>query len=105
MNDNNRSLIELCKEIVGDTVKVYFQPPDNTKMQYPCVVISMSNIPEKKADNIKYIRHYEYTLTLIHPNGNNDIVDKLMDLKYCTFSSSFKTQGLYHYVFKLNYKI
>ena len=102
----SNSRVELHKklvEVLGSS-NVYFQPPESIKMKYPCIVYTLDGINNTKADNKTYIRNRSYTITLIHSNPDNDIVDKLLNLDYVKFNNSFQTQGLNHYVFTKFYK-
>lgn len=80
---------------------VYYQPPESLKLQYPCIVYELNNIKTFSADNENYRRERSYSITLIHKNPDNDIVDKILDLQYANFDRQFKVDGLYHYVFEL----
>ena len=91
----------LC-EILGSEY-VYFQPPENVKLHYPCIIYSFSKFDTKKADNIDYLRGKRYDLTLIHRNPDNNVVEKLQNLEYCNLDRTFVTENLYHYAFTLFY--
>jgi len=88
------------REILGSK-NVYFQPP--SKLVYPCILYSLDKIDKKYADDTKYLKYNAYKVTLIHPDPDNGIIDKLLDLKYSELLSHFATQGLNHYVFKIYY--
>jgi len=103
MTNSRLALHKILVELLGNN-NVYFQPPTNTQLKYPCIVYSLSAIPEKTADNKKYIRYYKYTVTLILSSPDNCIVDRIMDLPYSSFDNHFSTQGLNHYVFTIYYK-
>lgn len=90
------------EEILGSR-QVYFQPPSSIIIKYPAIVYNLSNIKTEKADNINYKKDRLYTLTLIHKDPDNDILEKLLDLPYCKMDSSFVSDGLNHYVFSLVY--
>lgn len=90
---------ELCK--IPGIENVYFQPPESAKMVYPCIVYELSGIVNIPADNIHYIRRKRYTVTLIHKDPDNTVVDMLDEFKNCRFDRAFKTSNLYHYVFTL----
>lgn len=103
MINSRLSLHAIFEDILGSK-NVYFQPPGSIKMQYPCIVYSLSEIPIKHANNGVYISNYCYDVTLIDPDPDNEFVDKLKELKYSRFKRHFSTQGLNHYVFTLKYK-
>lgn len=93
----------LLEDIIGTGNKVYFQPPENVKLRYPCIIYKLANIDTTKADDIKYLKHKRYEITLIHDDPDNDIYETIEDLPYCDFDRSFVSDNLYHYVFTLFY--
>lgn len=92
----------LLEEILGSR-NVYFQPPENIKLKYPCIIYSFAKFHTKKADNRDYLRGRRYEITLIHTNPDNEVVDKLQDLQYCDLDRPFVSDNLYHYTFTLFY--
>jgi len=103
MKATNIQLQKILEEILGSK-NVYFQPPANIQLKYPCIVYSLSDIKDKHADNVHYKRNYLYKVTLMHDDPDNCIVDKLMNMQYADFDNSFSTQGINHYVFSIHYK-
>lgn len=95
-------LQNLLMSILG-TNNVYFQPPASTKLQYPCIIYTRKKIDQTKADNIDYIRRVQYTLTLIGPNPESEVIDQLLDIPYCSYDRFFTSDGLNHDVFSLYY--
>lgn len=95
-------LQNLLMSILGSN-NVYFQPPASVRLQYPCIVYTRKNIDQIKADNIDYVRHTQYTVTLIGQNPESDIVDKILDIPYCRYDRFFTSDGLNHDVFSLYY--
>lgn len=82
---------------------VYFQPPDNLRMSYPCIVYSLSDIDAKFADNIPYIRQRRYTLTVIDRNPDSLIVEAISQLPRCSFDRVYKAENLNHWAFNIYY--
>lgn len=104
MSIMSRENLQLILEGVLRSRNVYFQPPSNLKLKYPCIVYSMDRVATLTANNTVYkIDHY-YAITLITTNADNDIVDKIIKLPFCTFDRSYVSDGLYHYSFSLYYK-
>lgn len=97
------NLHAVLESIIGNE-NVYFQPPTSTRIKYPCIIYTLINVNDKYADCTSYIRHYNYRITYIDYNPDNDVVDKISNLQYCKFDTSFSTQGLYHYTFSINFK-
>lgn len=100
--DRRLQLQNLLMSILGSN-NVYFQPPASVRLEYPCIVYTRKNIDQIKADNIDYVRHTQYTVTLIGQNPESDIVDKILDIPYCRYDRFFASNGLNHDVFSLYY--
>lgn len=95
-----RLLNDLLKEVLGAD-NVYFQPPEDRVMQYPCIVYERDDSSVQHADNLPYRQALRYQVTLIDQNPDSDVVDKLLALPLCSFSRHFATSGLNHDVFVL----
>lgn len=98
--DKRAELHEELAEILGSR-NVYFQPPAEAQLACPCIIYTLAKVNNKHADDITYKRNFAFKVTLIHSDPDNVIVDKLMDMKYSEFDTSFKTQGRNHYVFTI----
>lgn len=95
-------LHELLVETLGSR-NVYFQPPENLKMNYPALVYSLSNARIDHADNHIYLRHKRYDLTVIDPDPDSEIADRVADLPFCSFDRMYKANDLNHFVFTIYY--
>jgi hypothetical protein len=87
--------------LVGITPKVYFQPPPNDKIEYPCIVYSRDDSDVKHAGNNPYSFTWRYQVTLIDRDPDSPVLDKLAALPLCDFNRSFKANNLNHDVFTL----
>lgn len=96
-----KKLSDMLKAIPELNNRVYYKPPSDHKMTYPCVMYEFSNILDDKADNIRYIQRDEYTITVIDPNPDSPIPDKVLNLPYCRLDRPYKADGLYHWVFTI----
>lgn len=95
-------LHEILQNILGEDGKAYFQPPENLKLKYPCIVFDRSGARILNADNLNYQITKSYTITLITKTADNDkYLDKLLQLPMCTFDREFITDGLVHEVFSI----
>lgn len=95
-----KALNDLLKEVLGSD-NVYFQPPDDATMIYPCIVYERDNDSVQHADNLPYRSALRYQVTYMDYNPDSDVVDKLRDLPLCSFNRHFATSGLNHDVFVL----
>jgi hypothetical protein len=89
------------KKLLGSD-NVYFQPPNNLRMEYPCIVVNRSSTKQIHADNRTYFYTKRYTLTYISYEEDPDMVDTLIKhYKMCTYERSFISDNLHHDVFIL----
>lgn len=95
-------LQNLLEGLLGSR-NVYFQPPENLKLIYPCIIYNFADIEKRMADDIKYLKWKRYELTLIHSDPENTLVDEIEDLEYCDYDRCFVKDNLYHYVYTLYY--
>ena len=79
---------------------VYFQPPDETKLKYPCIIYRLSDIDQIYADNDNYRNNHCYELTIISKNPDSKYVDTFARHKKCRFLRSFSEDTLNHWVFR-----
>lgn len=90
----------LLESLLG-TRNVYFQPPANVQMKYPCIVYSRDASDTKFADNNPYHHTKRYQVTVIDQNPDSIIPDKIANLPMCTHNRFFTADNLNHVVFTL----
>jgi len=95
-----RDLQDLLVEIL-ESDSVYFQPPVNVQIKYPCIIYKRDNIVAKWADDKPYNLAKRYTVTVIDRNPDSDIPDKLAALRHCRFDRFYIADNLNHNVFTL----
>jgi hypothetical protein len=93
-------LQSLLEEILGSG-NVYFQPPANVQMQYPCIVFHRDSADTKFAGNRPYRYTKRYQVTVIDRDPDSEIPDKVAALPACTFNRYFAAENLNHDVFNL----
>lgn len=93
-------LNQALQEIMG-TNAVYFQPPENLRMQYPCIRCTPATINRRVADNQGYILTDHYTLTYISKSPDRTVSMKLLRLPMCSQERTYTSDGLYHEVFSI----
>lgn len=97
---NRIELQRVLEEILGSR-NVYFQPPASKHIDYPAIVYSLSKIQPVHANDNKYKIDRSYDLTLIDPNPDNETVNEILSLRYCSFDRMFKSDNLNHYTFTI----
>ena len=80
---------------------VYFQPPENLKITYPCIIYERSSGRTNFADNKPYRFGKLYSITVIDSNPDSPIPDKISELPCCTFDRHYVADNLNHDVFEI----
>ena len=80
---------------------VYFQPPENLKMEYPAIRYSISVIDNNYADNVKYSNFNCYEIIVIDQDPCNEVIQKILELPHSTFNRHYVSDNLNHDVIKL----
>ena len=92
----------ILQEILGESGKAYYQPPENLKLSYPCIVFERTNALTNYADNNPYQITKRYTITLMTKTADNDeFVDQLLKLPMCTYDRQFVNENIVHDVFTI----
>lgn len=90
----------LLESLLGSQ-DVYFQPPNNLHMNYPCIVYQRDDYLVKHADNDPYNRQAKFQVTVIDRDPDSLIPDKIAELSLCSFDRFFIADNLNHNVFNL----
>ena len=93
-------LHQLLEDTLG-TENVYFQPPANVMMKYPCIVYHRDSADVQHADNYPYNYTKRYRITVIDQNPDSPFPDKVGLLPLCTFDRFFTADNLNHDVYTL----
>lgn len=83
------------------TPNVYFQPPADLRMEYPCIVYQRNTVKVDYADNARYHHKKSYQVTVIDRDPNSLIPDKVAELPLCSFDRFFAVSNLNHDVYTL----
>ena len=82
---------------------VYYQPPENLKMEYPAIRYSKSDEEDIYANNIKYLSTSVYDLVVIDKKPDNPVIKKLLELPYSEFDRHYVADGLNHDIIRIFY--
>lgn len=78
---------------------VYFQPPENVKLIFDCIVYSLIRIDSMFANDNVYDLDHGYQLMYIHRNPDGPLTDTFASIPTCRFQRRFVSDGLYHDVY------
>jgi len=90
----------LLENILGSR-NVYFQPPENLKLNYPCIIYKKNKADTKFADNKTYNHTKRYSITVVDRNPDSIFPDKIAELPMCLFDRHFTKDGLNNDIYNL----
>lgn len=98
--DQRLKLQAILEGILG-VKKVYFQPPSNISLEYPCIVYSRDDRWVEHGDNRAYAHKKRYSVTVIDRNPDSEIPEKIAYLPMSSFSRHFVNDNLNHDIYNL----
>lgn len=90
----------LFEDLLGSE-NVYFQPPANVQMKYPCIVYKRDFARTQHADNRPYRYKKRYQVTHIGQDPDSPTPDKLAHVESSAFERHFTANNLHHDVFTI----
>ena len=83
---------------------VYFQPPSNILLQYPCIIYKRSSVDVKYADNGPFSEYLRYEVTIIDRDPDSPIPGLLRQVPLVSYDRFFASDDLNHDVYNLYWK-
>ena len=80
---------------------VYFQPPTNIELKYPCIIYKRNDADTKFADDKPYNYTKRYTVTVIDRDPDSEIPDKVAAMPMTLFNRFYTADNLNHDVFNV----
>lgn len=80
---------------------VYFQPPTNVQLKYPCIIYKRDFADTKFADDTTYNFMIRYSIMVIDQNPDSEILPKIITLPMCLFNRHYTVDNLNHDVFNV----
>lgn len=82
---------------------VYYQPPASVKIEYDAIIYSKKDITYTHANDGKYSKTNCYEIIVVSRRPDSAVIDKLLDLPYCSYDRPYVADNLYHDVLTLYY--
>ena len=95
-----QELQDLLVDLLGSDA-VYFQPPTNVVLTYPCIVYKRDRAVTDFADNAPYAHRLRYQVTIIDRDPDSAIPGKIALLPLCLFDRFYTAENLNHDVFNI----
>jgi hypothetical protein len=96
-----RTSLQVLLESIA--TKVYFQPPSDISMVYPCIVYSRDSANTEFADGVPYSFEYRYMVTVMDRSPDSTLLGPVGALPKCTYNRHYVADGINHDVFLLYY--
>ena len=93
-------LQEKLEDILGSR-NVYFQPPENLKIQYPAIIYTRATLWNDFADDIVYGQRWGFDITLIDANPDSPFIKDISKLPKCRFDRHYVVDNLNHDTFTI----
>ena len=90
----------ILENILGSS-NVYFQPPTNIQMLYPCIVYKRARLEPEFADNKPYNQAKLYQVTVIDRNPDSLIPGRVGQLPMSAFDRFYTEANLNHDVYNI----
>jgi hypothetical protein len=98
---DRRPLLQAILEGLQTGLKVYFQPPEDMTMEYPCIRYQRDTGSSRFANNVPYTYQRQYEVTLISRTPDSTLHEKLAALPRTIHDRFFVADNLNHDVFSI----
>lgn len=91
--------LELHQLLESFTEHVYFQPPTNIQLEYPCIIYKRDFADTKFADDKPYNHKVRYAITIIDRDPDSEIPKKVASMPMSLFNRFYTADNLNHDVY------
>lgn len=99
----NRLELQSKFEELLNSRNVYYQPPESIRMSYTAIKYSRSDVNVRHADNTAYSKKTKYEVIVIARDPDDPVIEKLLELPYCSYDRHYVSDNLHHDVLTLYY--
>ena len=90
------------KELLGSD-NVYYQAPSSQLMKYDAIRYSRKDVDTRTADDMKYSKMNCDEIIVISRTPDHPVIEKILDLPYCSYDRHYVSDNLNHDVLTLYY--
>lgn len=98
MGQDRSKLHQLLESFVDN---VYFQPPTNVQLKYPCIIYKRDFADTKFANDKPYNHTKRYMVTVIDRDPDSEIPSKVAAMPMSLFNRFYTAENLNHDVFNV----
>ncbi len=92
---------DLHQLLLTFTSNVYFQPPINIRLEYPCIIYKRDFADTKFADDKPYSIKKRYMVMIIDPDPDSEIPEKVASMPLSTFNRFYTADNLNHDIYSV----
>lgn len=94
----------LHDELLKFSPNVYFQPPSNLQMKYPCIVYNKTSKFNEKANNKSYLNKQGYQVMVIEKDPDSTVADDIENyFEHCSINQYYTINNYNHTTLNLYY--
>jgi hypothetical protein len=98
------SRLDLHNELLKFLPNVYFQPPANVLMTYPCIIYNKTGKNRHFASDVIYLSQQGYDIMVIDKNPDSLVADNIEShFRYCSINQYYTADNLNHTKLSLYY--
>lgn len=103
-NELEQEFGDFVAEMPDGSPAIFFQPPENIKLRYPCIIYELSAMNNLNANDKRYIGWKEYDFVIIDTDPDSKISEKMLDhFSKCRYIRRYMADNLVHDVVGLFY--
>lgn len=87
---------------VGNNIKLYFNPPEDLKLQIPCIRYSLSTFNVRHADDQVHRAVPIYDVTLVTRDVDDPLIEKLVKFPGSRFDRTYRDSSLCYATYRIN---
>lgn len=96
-----RLALHTALQTIMGTNHVYYQPPPDILMTYPCIRYEPEAFVSQSADNTKYLQSRTYKVTVVDRNPDSTYADAVGAMRNSKFNRWYASDQLNHFVFTI----
>lgn len=94
-----REKLQQFMEDCGEIPRLYFQPPETVKLEYPCMIYHLKALTSRKANNRPYHKTIGFDITYITRSPASNVPDRILDEPLFAFDRYYTAENLHHYAY------
>lgn len=94
------SILEEAMLSAGEEPHLYYQPPENVKLVYPCIIYQLASFTSRYADNLPYHQYVHFDVTYITRSPKSYVPVELVKTMNFNFDRYFVADNLHHYAYR-----